>query len=765
MKITICYLTLVMACCSLIHADDVIPLPGEDGVKAAIGCEPFPGRMHAFVWRNWSVVPVAKLAEVLQTTPDKVTHVASSMGLAPQNRILPEWKSEGYITVLRRNWHLLPYEQLLDLLDFSREKMREHLIENDFLYIKLGSIKPKCEPLLYHEPSAAESAQARQLAEWLKEEGAADPHLKEAEPRFAFIPELSAPLEKNRKPQKEEKSIFDLRLIFSYFADYADPLYDPEVSSYPDGLLQRLAANGVNAVWVHTVLRTLAPPTKEFPEFGKDHEKRIAGLKVLVKRAKKYGIDVYLYQNEPRAMPQEFFDIPGRELIKGTGRNGLYTMCTSHPAVRKWMTDSLSYIFGEVEGLGGVFTITASENLTSCASHRLQKQCERCKERSYADIIAEVNTTIDEGVRRGNPNAKTIVWDWGWDDTYAPDIIAKLPKSCWFMSVSEWSLPIERGGIKSAVGEYSLSAPGPGPRASKHWALARAAGLKTVAKVQAGSTWEFCVIPYLPVMDLVAEHARKLSGANVDGVMLSWSLGCYPSPNLQVFQKIKGGDQSVDDLLNELAESLYGSKGRSLARQAWQAFSEGFREYPYHISSLYRGPQHMGPANPLYLKATGYSSTMVGFPYDDLKGWISIYPLDVWIKQMEKVQAGFAKGCALYEELEKAVDSGKRDMVMRELTTYRAAMLHFESCVNQARFINARNQLDKKEVNREQSVQVMRDSAQAELDVAKRMLPLVHSDSRIGYESSNHYFYIPQDLMEKIIGCHYVLSQLEVLSE
>ncbi len=760
MKISICYFALVIAGCSLIHAAEAIPLPGEDGVKDALGCEPFPSRMHAFVWRNWSVVPVAKLAEVLQATPDKVTHVAASMGLAPQGRILAEWKSEGYITVLRRNWHLLPYEQLLVLLDFSREKLREHLIENDFLYIKLGSVKPKCEPLLYHEPSAAEEGQAGQLASWLQEEGVAFPHPKAVEPRFAFISELSSPLAENRMVKTEDESSFDLRLIFSYFADYADPLYDPAVSSYPEGLLQRLAANGVNAVWVHTVLRTLAPPTKDFPEFGKEYQKRIAGLKVLVKRAAKYGIDVYLYLNEPRAMPQEFFDLPGRELLKGTGRNGLYTMCTSQPAVRSWMTDSLAYVFGEVDGLGGVFTITASENLTSCASHRLQQKCERCRARSYADVIAEVNTTIADGVRHGNAKAKTIVWDWGWDDAHAPEIIAKLPKSCWFMSVSEWSLPIERGGIKSTVGEYSLSAPGPGPRASKHWALARAAGLKTMAKVQAGSTWELCVIPYLPVMDLVAEHARKLSGANVDGVMLSWSLGCYPSPNLQVFQKIKGGDQRVDDILNELAQSLYGKPGIALARQAWQAFSDGFKEYPYHISTLYNGPQHMGPANPLFLHATGYHSTMVGFPYDDLKGWISIYPPEVWISQMEKVRQAFEKGCALYAQLGQAVDSAQRDMVLRELNTYRAATLHFESCVNQARFVNARNQLDKPDVNREQALQIMREAARAELNVARRMLPLVHADARIGYESSNHYFYVPQDLKEKIMSCRYVISQL-----
>ncbi len=615
--------------------------------------------------------------------------------------------------------------------------------------------------MFYHEPTATEQVEAQRIASWLKEEGISADNLNSGEPRFAFIPELSRPLTHRAEKKNDSKSPFDLRLIFSYFADYADPLYDPEVASYPDGLLQRLSENGVNAVWVHTVLRTLAPPTKKFPEFGKDYQKRIAGLKVLVKRAKKYGIDVYIYLNEPRAMPQEFFDVEGREELKGVGRDGLYTMCTSTPVVRQWISDSLAYIFKEVDGLGGVFTITASENLTSCASHRLQKNCKRCSKRSYADIIAGVNTTIAEGVKRGNPNARTVVWDWGWDDKFAPQIIAKLPKDCWFMSVSERSLPIERGGVKSKVGEYSISSPGPGPRAEKHWALARKAGLKTVAKVQAGSTWEFCVIPYLPVMDLVAEHAHNLSGADVDGVMLSWSLGCYPSPNLKIFQKIKGKKQSVDDVLNDMAASLYGKKSAPLARQAWTAFSDGFREYPFHIYTLYYGPQHMGPANPLCLKATGYSSTMVGFPYDDLKKWRSIYPFDVWVQQMEKVQHGFEQGCGLYKKLADSVEADKRGQVQRELTTYRAATLHFESCVNQARFIDARDKLSTDAQNREKYVGIMREAAEAELYIAKRILPLVQADSRIGYESSNHYFYIPQDLREKIINCRFVLSHLK----
>ena len=207
-------------------------------------------------------------------------------------------------------------------------------------------------------------------------------------------------------------------------------------------------------------------------------------------------------------MPAGFFEKhPG---IKGVGEGEYSTMCTSTPEVRAWLSDSLAYVFEQVPGLGGVFTITASENLTHCASHYQSAHCPRCKDRPPAEITAEVNTAIEAGVHRGNPNAKVIVWDWGWQDAWAPDIMARLPKSVWFMSVSEWSKEFTRGGVKNQVGEYSLSVVGPGPRATRHWKLAQEQGLKTAAKMQINNTWEMAAVPYVPVMDQVAEHCSNL---------------------------------------------------------------------------------------------------------------------------------------------------------------------------------------------------------------------------------------------------------------
>jgi hypothetical protein len=47
-----------------------------------------------------------------------------------------------------------------------------------------------------------------------------------------------------------------------------------------------------------------------------------------------------------------------------------------------------------------------------------------------------------------------------------------------------------------------------------------------------------------------------------------------------------------------------------------------------------------------------------------------------------------------------------------------------------------------------------------ELAIAVQMYRTAKSDSRIGYESSNHYWYIPIDIAEAIISIKHFLKQI-----
>jgi hypothetical protein len=455
-------------------------------------------------------------------------------------------------------------------------------------------------------------------------------------------------------------------------------------------------------------------------------------------------------------MPREFFE--RRRELGGVREGELMTICTSVPEVRQWLFDSLRHVFRTVPGLAGVFTISASENLTNCASHGRHAGCPRCSTRPYAELIAEVNAAIQQGVRAGNPQARVIVWDWGWHGHGdAADVIARLPDDVWLMSVSEWSLPIERGGVKSTIGEYSLSAVGPGPRALRHWELAKARGLRTVAKVQLNTTWELSPVPYLPVFDLVAEHCARLAAAGVDGMMLSWTVGGFPSPSLEIARRFAPKPTPrKEEVLMALARERYG-KGAAKAREAWRQFSRALGEYPFHTSVVYHAPVQTGPANPLYAKKTGYRATMVGIPYDDLTTWRGPYPPETFCRQFEAAAAGWQAGVRRLDEAVGLAPADRLAEARAELRYATAAGLIFESVANQARFILHRDALeesrDQADVHRTALVRI----ARREIDLARQLYRLTRADSRIGFEAANQYFFLPIDLLEKVVNCDAVI--------
>jgi len=730
----------------------------------------FPSRMHTFVWRNWEMISLQRMARVLGTSPENVKKVGRSMGLAPHVQPPAAYRQRGYISIIRRNWHVLPYEQLLTLLDWDANKLAFTLREDDFLWIKLGSLKPACPPLQYTVPDESEQkrcAQIKALVSTHFGEELAEP----GKPRFDFMRDMAVP----DGPEVKVANVTGdkegpIRFLYSYFGVFGDPLLNPQLDPYPDPLLQRLSEMGVNGVWLHVVLRQLAP-SSIFPEFGAGHQRRLANLRKMVDRAKRHGVNIYLYMNEPRAMPLSFF--AGREHLKGIQRGDHGTLCTSTPEVRQWITESLRHVFEHVPGLGGVFTITGSENLTSCYSHtRDAKGCPRCSERPGPEVIAEVNRAIATGVWAGDPNAKVICWDWGWPDgtgsgwgkpNWAKSIIEKLPENVYLMSVSEWGKPIVRGGIKTAVGEYSMSTIGPGPRAQKHWALARKRGLKTIAKMQVNCSWELSAVPYIPVMNLLAEHCSNLTKAGIDGQMLSWTVGGYPSANLQLVSLFQQRPApSVEEALTQLAESRYGPEAAPDARAAWARFSQAFSEYPFHGQFVYRGPAQYGPANLLYPEPTGYRSTMVGFPYDDVDGWRGVYPAEVLAQQFEKIATGWREGLTLFKKAQaKATGAHKRQHATDDLIVAEAAGLHFQSVANQTRFVLARNALlsqEQTKTARAARIAEIEALVTNELANAKRLFTLTRQDPRIGFEASNHYYYLPLDLVEKVVSCQHILD-------
>ncbi|HEY5482071.1 MAG TPA: hypothetical protein VIL39_11360, partial [Verrucomicrobiae bacterium] len=50
----------------------------------------FPDRLHAFVWRNWQLVPARRMAEVVGASAGDIVRLGRSMGLSGPPRITVE---------------------------------------------------------------------------------------------------------------------------------------------------------------------------------------------------------------------------------------------------------------------------------------------------------------------------------------------------------------------------------------------------------------------------------------------------------------------------------------------------------------------------------------------------------------------------------------------------------------------------------------------------------------------------------------------------
>ena len=730
----------------------------------ALPLDHFPSKLHALIWRNWNLVPIARLAKTIQATVEQINSLAVQMKLpAYQEVSLSQW-NRSYLTVIRRNWHLLPKSQLLVLLDWTEEQLEFTLVEDDFFYIKLGSLKPHCEPIYWNaiipvlDNSKVQLFQKQLNSLFPK----GIPKLKE--PYFQFVKDLSKPIIETSKA-KLSKSAFSPKIAYPYFALFGDPLLSDSNESYPDAYLERMQEKGVDSIWMHIVLSKLSPFPWDLKQ-SEHWEKRLENLAKLAKRTNEKGIKIFLYLNEPRNQTQEFFNRYPH--LQGSGMS----LCTSIPEVQEYLTKSISLIAEKVPGLGGFFSITASENPTNCWSHYAGDKCKRCGPLGAAKVISDLNSLYLKGIKEGYEKIskhqiknqeyikpKLIVWDWGWQDGLPEGILPNLKSdSLAFMSVSEWNLPIERGGVKSQVGEYSISSIGPGPRASKHWKIARENNIPCVAKIQANNSWEIAAVPYIPALYNVGQHISNLRKADVSGIMLGWSLGGYPSPNLELVALLgENQNLSIEDAIQQIAKNRFGTYGKDVAK-AWYIFSMAFREFPYNGSVVYNAPLQAGSSNLLWKQETGYKATMVGLPYDDLTSWRSIYPEDIFIQQLGKVCDGFSEGIKILKELKANIPKNNpiSSNLNLELHVAEVVFIHYKSIINQSRFIINRRKLQEKE-SQETKNEIIKN-LQSEIDLSMRLAEIQSKDSRIGFEASNHYFYVPHDLYEKVLNCNYLIE-------
>jgi len=715
----------------------------------------FPDPLCTFVYRNWNMLPASVLAETVETDEAHINALAGEMGLPVPGEITADWRVYGYITIIRANWHLVTYEQLCTLLGWSMEELAFTLKEDDFLDVKLGRLKPDLPKLVWHELTPEQHEALIPIREATEAFSAAVP-AESAKP-FDFAP-LYESVEPPRGVDPAAKPRFKDRIVYSYSALYGDAFTSGLEYSFPESLLKAYQAVGINGIWCQAVLYKLTPFPFE-PAMSEGWKERLEGLRKLTERMAKYGIRLFLYLNEPRCMPLSFFKkyphLQGETFRLKTDMDSApradaivnACLCTSTPEVQKYLTDSVSMLVREVPLLGGFFTITASENHTNCYSHQLngETNCPRCKKRTRAEVIAEVNTLIYKAAASVKPDIRMIAWIWNWDDSMIADAIDRMPKEIAVMAVSERAVEKVIGGVQTSVLDYSISVVGPGKMAKGVWETAHKAGHDAAAKCQFNNTWECSFTPFLPAFGQVYQHMTSLCREGVDSVMLGWTLGGFPSPTFSMLSPLFYQSESIPTL-RELYENVFPEASVDAVEAAGRYFTEAFDHFPFHIKVAYRAPHLAGPSNLLYAVPSGFESTMTGIPYDDLDNWRSMYPEDVFEEQFRLMSSQWEKGLHILSEIPKALIA--QSPALRLLAdAAEASYCHFRSVYLQIRFVRVRDGRaagDLAEIAREEAL------------LAMRLAAVQAHDPTIGFDSANHYFYNRAALMEKYVNCRYM---------
>lgn len=696
----------------------------------------FPTHFQAVIFRNWNIVSADRIAAALDSSADDVRKHAEKMGLPPENAD-PAWLARGYVSIIRTNWQLLNYDAMLRLLGWSAEKLADILQNEDFLWIKLGSLKPQCPVESCRELTADEEKQTAIIKQTVLKYQADYP----VEAPFEFIKKFQPPAE-----IPAFKTADGLFIAYSYSALYGDSLANPELDPYPEGLLYALRQKGVNAIWLPGILYQLHY-WADAPEMSVNYEKRIASLNDLVRKAAKYGMKVFLYLNEPRGLPIGLFKnnqkMQEKYLEVEDIEQNLFSMCTAKSAVKEYLANAVKSLFASVKGLGGAFMITQSEYLTHCHSRCIngeQTSCPRCAERPVPEVIAEVATIISNAARSENPDAQIICWDWAWKKEWIPEIAAKLPQGTAFMAVSESQIPIEIDGVKTYVQDYSISRPGPGEKSKKTWQIAAEYGLETFAKTQLSCSWEGSAVPYIPATKLVEQHLQGLRKEGIKNYVTNWTLGGYPSFNMDLLQMTH----------DEMVKNNFGENVYDQINEALTLFSEAFRNFPFNLEVLYNSPHNIGPANLLYPEQTNYKATMVGIPYDDLKGWCGPYRPETYYNSLYKLCEIWQHGLDALKSANSAVKPEYRTNYNDLCSVADACYCAYASAANQAFFID-RLRGGNDEIAKQKLLA-------NEINLAARLLKLARQDSRLGFEATNHYAYTLNELLEKIINCENLMQ-------
>ncbi|MBI4023375.1 MAG: hypothetical protein HY360_00235 [Verrucomicrobia bacterium] len=396
---------------------------------------------------------------------------------------------------------------------------------------------------------------------------------------------------------------------------------------------------------------------------------------------------------------------------------------------------------------------------------------------------------VKKAVRKHNPRAEIVFWtyNWGW----APEadrlaLIRNLPKDITLLVTFEMFDPIRREDVTHVCVDYTIAFEGPGRYFETEARLAKKRGLRLYTMSNTGGmTWDFGVIPYVPVPFQWARRHTGLLKAHrqwgLSGLMESHHYGWWPSVVSELAKwAFWNPHMDAGKMAAAIARRDYGEMAAPLVQKAWQTWSEAIRDYIPTNEDQY-GPFRVGPSYPMIFQPNlsrqfgakdlkmpaawhawcGSRIVLTNYaPLDDPRQSPGSSRVDVEIRTLRRMADQWERGIELLEKSLKITPQRKRATGARLLNMARFMSRFITTAIHLKEWwkLNRQLMIERKSRKINRLLDQMARVAEREIRNAEETIPLVELDSRLGWEPSMEYMTDAEHLRWKIAQVRAVLD-------
>lgn len=365
---------------------------------------------------------------------------------------------------------------------------------------------------------------------------------------------------------------------------------------------------GYNAVYLGNVPLWQISTSDAIPELAS--RRRPDVLEKLVQEGRKagaYGLRSYVHlgtQQRFKKTDPIFGKYPD---IRGASRGGDDILCTEHPLVKKFLSESVANLFRQIPELSGVSIIVGGEGFYHCFMNT-DRSCARCNALGANVVVANLCNTLAAAAREVNPAAEVLAWPysavhaWSQGDPNQAGFIANLkPGTGILTEVEKDEIVVKPEGVNKLLWDYSIDMVGLGARAQGQRDACRKAGIPIYFKSEPEMSFEAPRVPFLPCLDRWAERAEAVTASGAAGLFnfSASRMSVYASSSVEGYKfAFWNPAPNLEESLQKLAARIAGPEAGPHLRQAWKAVSEAIAFTP-EIGPYYQGPAYLGPAHPL----------------------------------------------------------------------------------------------------------------------------------------------------------------------